>query len=240
MSKHIKRLSVPRTWDLPRKTAHWAPKPRPGPHGQDEGVPLVVALRDVLEICDTAAEAKRILGDRNVQVDGRIVTDPRRPLGLMDVLTLVPEEQHYRVLRDRKGVIGLVEIDADRSGWKLARIEDKTTVKGGKIQLNLHDGRNILIKEGDHATGDVLRITVPDQEIKNHYPLEEGHVAFITGGTHAGEVATIRRVEVVRSSRPNNVYLEAGDRDVQTITPYVFVVGRDKPEIVLPEVSIVD
>ena len=49
------------------------------------------------------------------------------------------------------------ESDAE---WKLCRIENKTVVKGKKIQLNFHDGRNKLVdKEGGwtvyHPTGDI-------------------------------------------------------------------------------------
>lgn len=240
MSKHLKRLSVPRSWPLGRKTHEWAIKPAPGAHAQDESIPLVVALRDMLEVCDTEAEVMRVLGARRVLVDGRVATDPKSPVGLMDVLSLVPEDRHYRLLEDRRGMARLVETDADSSTWKLCRIEEKTVVKQGKVQLNLHDGRNIVVKESDHGTGDVLKISLPDQEVKGHLRLEAGNVAFITGGTHAGEVGEIARVDEIRSSRPNVVYLSSGDDELQTIEDYVFVVGSDSPEIVLPEVSIVD
>lgn len=238
MSQHLKRLSVPRRWSLPRKTHEWAPSPSPGPHAADEGVPLVVALRDMLEVCDTAGEAEQILGQRRVRVDGRVATDPNRPIGLMDVVSFDVEEIHYRVLQDERGRIRLVEIDADEADWKLCRVEDKTHVQGGKIQINLHDGRNVLVNETDTGTGDVLRIGLPDQEVKGSFAFEPGNVALITGGQHAGEVATISKLEVVRSNRPNIVQLEAGDEEIETIEPYAFVVGDDRPVIELPEVSI--
>lgn len=238
MSQHLKRLSVPRRWSLPRKTHEWAPSPSPGPHGAREGVPLVVALRDMLEVCDTAGEAGQILGQRRVRVDGGVVTDPNRPLGLMDVVSFDVEEIHYRVLQDERGRIRLVEIDEDEAEWKLCRIEEIRSVPGGKIQLNLHDGRNVLVNETDRGTGDVLRVGLPDQEVKGSFPFEPGSVALIVGGQHAGEVATIRELEVVRSNRPNIVHLEAGDDVIETIEEYAFVVGDDRPVIELPEVSI--
>lgn len=239
MSEHLKRLAVPRRWPLARKTHHWAPKGH-GPHALEGSVPLVVALRDLLGVCDTATEAKRILGDRHVRVDGVVETDEKRGVGLMDVLTLVPEDRHFRVLQDRRGILRLVEIDADRAAWKLCRIEDRRTVGKGRIQLNLHDGRNLVVKETDHGPGDVLRLGLPDQEVKGAFEFAEGHVALVMGGTHAGEVATIKEVRVVASSQPNVVVLDAGDSEIMTIEDYVFTVGRDRPEVLLPEVSVVE
>lgn len=239
MSKHLKRLAVPRRWPLARKTHPWAPKGR-GPHALEDSIPLTVALRDTLGVVDTGPEAKRVLGDRKVLVDGRVVTDAKRAIGLMDVLTLVPEDRHFRVLQDRRGILRLVEIDADRVAWKLCRVQDKRTVRDGKVQLQLHDGRNLVVKETDHRTGDVLRLGLPDQEVKGAFRMEPGNVALIMGGTHAGEVATIREIRVVRASQRNVVVLASGEAEISTVEPYVFTVGTDRPEIVLPEVSVVE
>lgn len=235
MSKHLKRLAVPRQWSIPRKTTHWAPKPSPGPHAADESVPLSLILRDYLRVCDTAREARAVLNQRKVLVDGRPVTDPKRSLGLMDVLTLAQVDTSWRVLLDTRGRLALAEMNKANSGWKLCRVEDKTTVAGGATQLNLHDGRNLVVKEAPYKTGDVLKVKVPEQKVMEHYPMVEGAQAFITGGTHVGENAVISRIEVTRDPRANLVHLRSGDVDFLTIKPYVFVVGKEKPEIRLPE-----
>ena len=62
--------------------------------------------------------------------------------------------------------------------------------------------------------------------------MKEGYVALITGGRHAGRNATIAEKEIVRLPVPNKVHLEG---DINTIEDYVFVVGKNHPEIVLPE-----
>jgi len=41
--------------------------------------------------------------------------------------------------------------------WKLCRIQNKTIVKGKKVQLNLHDGKNKLVEKDEYKTGDVLK-----------------------------------------------------------------------------------
>ncbi len=232
MSNHMKRLAAPRMWKIPRKEKTFVVKPSPGPHPAEQSLPMVVVLRDVLHVCDTKREAKKILASRAVKVDGRVITDIKFPVGFMDVITV--GDLNYRAMYDVNGNIRMVEIPKDHAEWKLVRIENKTAVKGGKIALNLHDGRNIVLDKNDYKTGDVLKIKVPTQEIIGHYPLKSGSVAMIIGGTHRGQVAHIKEYRVTRNSSENIVEFEEG---FETVKRNVFVVGVGKPEVTVPEVS---
>src|SRR5256885_5565503 len=138
VKKHLKRLPAPRAWRIERKTAFWTMRPSPGAHPIEGSVPVGLVLRDMLGICDTAREARAILGSRTVLIDGRPVTNPKFAVGVMDVLGLQATKEHYRMLVDTMGRLRLVPIDAEQAQWKLCRIEDKTTQRGGKIQGNLH------------------------------------------------------------------------------------------------------
>lgn len=236
MSKHLKRLAVPRQWSIPKKVSHWALKPAPGPHATEASVPLGLVLRDYLRVCDTAREARFILDARDVLVDQKVVTDPKRAVGLMDVVSIPKLDQNWRVLLDTRGRLALTEMNKANAGWKLCRLEDKTTVAGGATQLNLHDGRNLLVKEAPYKTGDTLKIKLPEQKVMEHYPMAPGAQAFVTGGTHVGENAKVTEIEVIRASRANLVWLQTGETKFNTVKPYVFVVGKsEKAEIRLPE-----
>ncbi len=232
MSNHMKRLAAPRMWKISRKRYTFAPKPAPGPHSAESSVVLLIALRDMLHVGDNRREIRKILASRAVKVDGRVVTRPNFPVGFMDVVTV--GDKSYRMMYDVRGNFRLVEIPEDHAEWKLVRIENKTVVKGGKIVLNLHDGRNILIGENKYKTGDVLKIKVPTQEIIGHFPMKEGSVAIITGGSHRGQVAHIKEYRVTKNSTENTVAFEEG---FETIKSNVFVVGTGKPEVTIPEVS---
>ena len=232
MSKHMKRLVVPRIWKIPRKEFPFAPKPSPGPHPADRSLPLLIILRDVLHFADNRREAIKILNRREVRVDGKVRTDANFPVGLMDVVTI--GDSNYRVVYDVRGNLRLVEIPDDHAQWKLVRIEDKTAVKGGKIALNLHDGRNILLNENQYSTGDVLKIKVPTQEIIDSYPLKVGSLALIIGGAHRGQIAHVKEYKVTKSASDNIVTFEEG---FETPKRNVFVVGVGKPEVTIPEVS---
>jgi small subunit ribosomal protein S4e len=237
MTNHLKRLASPRAWKIPKKSSTWVPKPNAGAHAADKSIPLGLLLRDYLQIVDSMGEAKRVVGNREIVVDGRVATSHKTPVGLMDVLSIPKMEKNYRVVLDHHGRVALSEIPAAQAGWKFCRVEDKTTVSGGRIQLNLHDGRNVIVKETGYKTGDVVKMALPDQKILGHYAFGKGMTALITGGAHVGEFAKVEAVEVIRSPRPNLVSLTAGGAAYSTVKPYVFLVGKDKPEIALPEVN---
>jgi small subunit ribosomal protein S4e len=92
------------------------------------------------------------------------------------------------------------------------------------------------VEKGKYKTGDVLKIDLPSQKIMDYYPMEKGNVAMIIGGKHAGQIATIENYKKIRGPKPNVVEFKEG---FSTINDHVFVVGKTKPEITVPEVSIV-
>ncbi|MDG6220707.1 MAG: 30S ribosomal protein S4e [Candidatus Thermoplasmatota archaeon] len=235
MSKHMKRLTSPRSWVVRRKDATWSTKPRAGPHSIEMSIPLSTAIRDYLGYADTQREARHIIGSAKILVDGKPVRDHKRPVGLMDVVSIPETKENFRMLFDKNGKLRLIKIDAKNAEWKLARIENKTTVKGGKIQLNLHDGRNILLSDNKYETGDVLKIALPSQEILDSYKLGKGNLAMVIGGAHLGNVSTIVSYEVTQTVRDNPVVFKDG---FSTGKKNVFVLGKTTPEVKLPEVKV--
>lgn len=234
MSDHMKRLAAPRTWPLPRKVNVWVTKQSAGAHSIEDSMSAVTVLRDLVKACDTAREAKRIIGNREMFVDGKAVKNPKAPVGFMDVISIPKMNLNYRMLITSKGKLTLVPIDADEAAWELCRIEDKTVVKGGKIQLNLSGGRNIVMDKNDYKCGDSLKIAFEDQKIMDSYALAAGNTVIVKDGAHSGSIKTIKEVEVVRGSAPNLVLFTDG---TQTIKDNCFVIGGDKPAIKLPEAS---
>ena len=232
MSKHMKRLAVPRSWSVPKKEKKWATKPRAGPHPTERSLPLLMVVRDQLGYADTNREAKRIIGAAEVHVDGKPTRDHKRPVGFMDVVSFPKINENYRMLFDKKGKLRLVKIDKAHAKWKLARIENKSTVKGGKLQLNLHDGKNILVEKNEYKTGDVLKLSLPSQDIMASYELGRGNIAMVIGGKHSGEVSIITEYTVTQTSQDNPVEFKDG---FSTGKSHVFVIGKKTPEIKLPE-----
>ena len=183
-------------------------------------MPITLVLRDVLNVAKTAREVRFILHNELAKIDGRVVKDTRRGVGLMDVLAL--GEQNYRCVLDHKGRLQYRLIGADEASWKVCRIEGKTTIKGGKTQLNLHDGRNIIVEDpSEYSTGDSLKINLPDQKILEHIRFGEGTRCYLIGGAHVGSTADVTAYIVKRSSMPNEVQFDG----FGTVARNVFAVG---------------
>jgi len=181
---------------------------------------LGVVLRDVLGVAQSMREAKRALATRRILVDGRVTTDMRRGVGVMDVLSV--GDDHYRCILDGNGKLRYVSISAKDAGLKLCRVDGKTTIKGGVTQLNLHDGRNMLVDDANkYNTMDTLVVEVGTQKVKKHHKFETGANCYLIGGSHIGSTATMSEYVVKRSSKDNEVLFG----DFGTIVDHVFVVG---------------
>ncbi|MHC1584876.1 MAG: 30S ribosomal protein S4e, partial [Candidatus Syntropharchaeia archaeon] len=230
MSRHQKRIASPKSWQIERKKYKWIVRPRPG-HSKERSLPLLVIIRDILKLADNSREAKRILNEGKILVNGRVRKDYKFSVGIFDILSIPLLEKHFRVLTDRKGRLTLTEISEKDAETKLCRVENKTTVKGGKIQLNLHDGRNIISSD-DIKTKDSVIISLNDGKIVDKFSYREGSRVIVLGGKHSGEIGKIKSIKKVRSSRPNTVVIQKENgEEFETIEDYVFVVGEEKVEL---------
>ncbi len=232
--KHLKRFKAPKHWPIHPKENKWTIKPNAGPHAIEGSLPLLLIVRDILGVADNAREAKRIINNGEILVDGRIRKDFKYPVGFMDVIEIPKSEKVYRVLQDEKGRLILHPIAKENVEFKLCKIVDKTTIRGGKTQLNLHDGRNCLV-DAEYKVGDVVILKVPDQEVSDTIKFENGTIGLITGGKHIGEIGRIKEINITKSSMPNTVEMETEDKKTfLTLKDYVFVMGKEEPAITLP------
>ncbi|KXH76690.1 MAG: hypothetical protein AM326_06800 [Candidatus Thorarchaeota archaeon SMTZ-45] len=236
--KHLKRLPAPRHWPIKRKEAKFTTRSIPGPHPKEHSLTLAVLLRDVLGLAENMREVKAILSSGQVKVDGEIRKDIRFPVGLMDVVEITTSGERFRLLPKVRGGLKLVNIDDAESKFKLCRIENKTMVKGGKVQLSLHDGRTLLLPEGekpsDYHTLDTLIVGIPEQKLMKTINLDKGAYAVVSRGKNIGIEGKILEIEKRAGTHASTVTLQdpEGIR-FQTALEYLFVVGKSKPEVTL-------
>ena len=259
MTKHQKRLSVPNSWPVERKTQTFTVKADAGPHGED-GVPLLIVLRDVLGYVDSRKEARYAMNQDQILINGTPESDESRPVGMFDILAFTEREEYYRVFPGEGGRLALTAIDEDAAESKLGKIVGKQHVTGGDVQLTLHDGHTLLVDDAsEYAPGDSIVIGNEDSEapgdasnasgdgprageIVAHFEYEEGALVTAVDGQHAGEIGTIDEIQVTASSAPNNVLVEqdGGSEGFETIEEYVVVIdenftGDDEDEQAAPE-----
>jgi small subunit ribosomal protein S4e len=246
-STGLKRKPAPRFWPIHRKETAWVVRPSPGPHSLKNCLPLTLVLRDILGFAQTRKEAKTVVSRGNVFVNGEVILQDDFPLGLMDVVSIREVDKCFRVLPSRKGLI-FHPISKEEAGFKLCRIENKTVVTSGHIQVNLHDGSNILVKVADpknpqedvYKTFDVLKMGLPERQILEHIKMKENDIAITTGGKNIGKYGKIVEIEKAKATKRRNSLVtiedEKGNR-FQTILDFAFPVGDAKPLISLPEAT---
>ncbi|MFC2153953.1 30S ribosomal protein S4e [Candidatus Altiarchaeota archaeon] len=210
------------------KERRWAPTAKPGSHSKKEALTLIQILRDLLGYADNAREVRRILQNSNVTVDKKVVKESKHPVGLMDVVEIPKLKKQFCVLPSKKGLV-LKEVDSKKAAAKLCAVREKTKVKKGLIQLNLHDGSNMLVKDDKYKPGDSLLITLPDKKIKKVFGFKEGNFGLVVSGRHCGETGVIKEIQPGTGTTRSLTTLG----ELQTPSKYIFVVGEKESEIEL-------
>jgi small subunit ribosomal protein S4e len=233
MSRHLKRLVAPESWHIPRKVKKFVLKTAPGPHNAG-AMPVGVWLREHAGLALNGKEVRQILHQGDIIVNGRTCKDPQIGLGVFDIIAIPRVGKYYRVQLDKQGRLITVPISEESAKTRLCRIRNKTVVNGGKVQLNLMYGANILA-DNTYKPKDSIVVTLGDHatsenrfKIVDHFPFTEGNVAMVIGGRHSGKVGRVVEIVKTQSSVPNRVVLEDGTTGVryETIEDYVFMVGR--------------
>jgi len=145
-----------------------------------------------------------------------------------------------------KGYVELIKMDGplnkqqmhDLTGITEAADQMKAIVEDllelGQIEA-VEDLRGYSQALKAHAPGDVLKIQLPDQKVLSHYPMQRGAVAMVISGSHTGGMSTVEQRVPTRGSAEDLIEFADG---FSTVKSNVFVVGTDKAEVSVPEVSI--
>ncbi len=222
--KHIKTLTVPKTWPIKKKGQKFVIRPLPG-KDFTLSMPLSLIFKDLLKYCKTSNEVKATLRDKEILVDGKRKRNLKDLVGFMDVLSIPVSNEEYRMHINKNKKLQLLSIPNEEASSKVCKIIGKTTLKKGKHQLNLFDGKNILVKEDKYKIGESVHIKLPSQEIIEVFKFEKGSYVYIITGKHAGEHGTI--IEI----KDKQVFVKTKNGEFETPQSSVFMIGKEKPAI---------
>jgi small subunit ribosomal protein S4e len=180
-------------------------------------------------------EVKQILHQNDVIINGRPCRDAKVGIGIFDIISLPKINKFYRILRDKNGRHVSIEIDAEAAKTRLCKVKNKTIVSGGKVQLNMRDGANLLA-DNTYKAGDSIVLSLEPEtrfKIVDHFPFAVGNMAMVIGGRHSGKVARIVDIIKMPGSVSNKIILEDETTKTRfdTISPYIYMVGKQTPAI---------
>lgn len=229
-SRHLKRHSMPISWPIKRKNITFITRPRPGSHQREYVTTVLVLLRDVLKYVKNAKEAKYVVNNEKFIVNGKEIKDIKAPVGLFDIVEVPSMETKCVMLFDNFGKIKLLETTQESV---LLKVAGKTSLPGGKFQLNYMNGYNTLVDEKTFKTVSVEDTVVFDfkkKKTEKVMKLKEGNFVYVFDGKFQGQIGKIESFTNYNGLAVDTVVIKIGDMAHTTARAYCFVVGEKKED----------
>ncbi|PIO07456.1 hypothetical protein COU62_03700 [Candidatus Pacearchaeota archaeon CG10_big_fil_rev_8_21_14_0_10_35_219] len=192
-SKVNKKVPIPRTGTkyVAKALSH-----------SNQGIPVVVAVRDLLGLAKTSREVKLMVKAKKIKLNGKVVKDIREGVRIFNLLEV---GKVYKLIATTSGRIAFEET---KDKERVTKIIGKKILKNGKIQMNLHDGTNVLTKDNVNV-GDSVYLDSENKVAKN-VKMEKGKEVFIISGRSVGNIGKIKEV----SEKKIHVQLEEREVDL--------------------------
>ena len=229
-SKKLKRQMAPLFWGINRKNKRFAITVKPGSHSKNRSIPTALLLRDVLKVVTTLREAKSVIYNGKVNVDGVIRKSLHHSIGLMDVIELQGISDIYRLVPTHGHILQPIKIDSSEKSKKIVKVTSKTTTKGKKTQLGFHDGRTI-IADNNVNVGDSCLIQIPEQKILDVIKLEKDSLVIVTRGANTGQIGHINNINEATFTLPKRINLTVDKKKFEMPSDLVIAIGKEKPVI---------
>lgn len=198
---------MPRSWPIARKPSKKRYVAVPS-HAKTKGITILYLLRDVLKIANTRKEAKRILLNGDVKINGVARKDETFTVQIFDKVSLEKINKHYRLnIVNRK--FSLEEVSKKDAEAKVVKIIGKVVLDKKHIQMNLGDGTNFLSKEKFNV-GDSAIVNFKSKKVEKILPLKKDANVEVVLGKHAGEKGKLVGFEELKRGKNYKVKLEDG------------------------------
>lgn len=156
-------------------------------------VPVVIAVRDMLKLARITKEVKAMIHQKHLKINGREVKDHRESIRLFN---LFEADKTYLLTLTPTGKFALEET---KQKERPCKVIDKKILSGKKVQLNLHDGSNILTDDKKINTQDTIYIGL-DKKVNKHVQFEKGKECLVIRGRFLGQKGKIEKVEGNKTS----------------------------------------
>jgi small subunit ribosomal protein S4e len=186
---HKTRSELPANWPLPRKGTKYFVT---SSHSPQEGIPIQIALRDVLKVGSTRKEIRFMLLNKEISVNGKVRINKKFPVKVFDVLTLKNIGKSYRLeIAGKK--LKFTEVGGKEANKKIVKIVGKVLLSKNSFQMNLEDGTNFIVKD-TFNTGSSAILNLKENKIEKILELKEGAKVFIVSGRHSGKEGKVKEV----------------------------------------------
>ena len=181
---HAKRQTTSKFWPIPRKGTKYVVVPS---HEKKNGVPLLIILRDMLKVTENRKEVRKILQEKLVHVNNKLIGKENFSVLPFDIIKLA--DKSYELVFSDKGKF---EVRETTRKEMVLKVVGKKILKNKKIQINLLYGKNIIsdekVKVGDS-------VVIKEKKIAKILHLEKGKEVIIFAGKYKGKEGKIEKIE---------------------------------------------
>ncbi|MFH1290139.1 MAG: KOW motif-containing protein [Nanoarchaeota archaeon] len=183
---HQTRAKVTKKMPIPRKGTKYVARSL---IDLENSVPVVVAVRDMLKFARTVKEVREMIKNKQLKINGKEVKDYRDSIRLFN---LFEADKSYLLTLTPTGKFSLEET---KSKERPCKVINKKVLKGRKVQLNLHDGSNILVPEKEKInTQDTVYLDL-EGKLKKHLSFEKGKECLVIAGKFLGQTGKVESIE---------------------------------------------
>ncbi|MAG38426.1 hypothetical protein CMI45_03520 [Candidatus Pacearchaeota archaeon] len=169
---------------------------------KSNSVPVLMAIRDMLKLAKTLKEVKTMINSKLLKINGKPVKSHKESIKLFNIFEA---DQPYilKILPTKRFTFEPTKSTNSR----LCKIINKKLLKNNTVQINLHDGSNIISSSKDKiSVNDSLNLSF-DNKILSHLPLEVGKNVFIISGKYTGQEGKVSEI------KDSNVSIKFKDKE---------------------------
>ncbi len=222
---------MPASWPVKKKNITFITKPNPGSHKRDYVTPVVVLLRDKLGYAATAKEAKQIVHNEEILINGKRVNDIKTPCGLFDIFEIKKTKEKYIVSFNEVGRLNLIPT---KDNLIYLRVSGKKLLGKDKFQLNFMNGFNLVVDKKTFQTVKVNDTIVYDfdkKKITSIINLKEGNFVYIFDGKFQGKLAEVKSFITYNGVSKDIAVLDINGKETSTAKDYCYVIGSKKTDL---------
>ena len=207
---HLKRNHLSRKLPLPKKGTKYIARAN---SNSRDGLPVVVAVRDMLKLAKTSKEVRFMINNNLLKINGRNVKNVKESLVLFNIFEA---DKIYEL-----GILptGRYTFEETKSKSRICKVSGKTNLKNKKVQLNLHDGTNLLISLKEKVkVGDSVEIYF-NGKLRKVIPLEKGKKITVISGKNVGLHGKIQEIDGIKIK----IKFDEIDKEVELDKSHIFV-----------------
>ena len=216
---------MPTSWHVKRKNVTFTTKPNCGSYRREFVVPIVVLLRDELKVVRTLKEAKYVVNNTEIEINGKIVKDVKFPVGIFDVVCLKKSGERFVVLLNKYNKISLIPTQENSF---YMRVGGKSILRMGKFQINTENGYNFCVDKkmfDKIKVSDTIEYNFVDKKIEKVIPFKKNSLAYIFSGKFVGNFCKIIDITSYNGLSKKRVDIEVNSETHSTAKEYCLVLG---------------